>query len=141
MCNFLNFLVFDINIGIARTVQKGIIQVGVRPEILEEMLARTQTSVVLKEFDFGKTGYVFAIDKDSKKILAHKNDKLIGEDAVKSGFPSDLKAGEGSGKIDGTKGYYVIEEYEGMLSNSINKMADGIKANLQHNEELLTQRK
>lgn len=88
-------------IGIARTDQKGIIQVGVRPEILEEMLAGTQTSVVLKEFDFGKTGYVFAIDKDSKKILAHKNDKLIGEDAVKSGFPSDLKAGEGSGKIDG----------------------------------------
>lgn len=206
-------------IGIARTDQKGIVQVGVRPETLEDMLAGTQTSVVLKEFDFGKKGYIFAIDKDSKEILAHKNDKLIGKDASKAGFPSDLKAGEESATIDGTKGYYVMEEYDGMLigtflpkseyyevrfnqtlmvslsmliifvilifminnmvdrkivtgikqiadnlyeiaegnleltvnetgnpefemlSNSINKMVDWIKTNLQHNEELLDQQK
>lgn len=206
-------------IGIARTDQKGVVQVGVRPEALEDMLAGTQTSVVLKEFDFGKTGYVFAIDQDSKEILAHKNDELIGKDASEAGFPSDVKSGEGSGTIDGTKGYYVIGEYDGMLigtflpkseyyevrfnqtlmvslsmlvifivlifminnmvdrkivigikriaddlyeiaegnleltvnetgnpefemlSNSINKMVEGIKANLEHNEELLNQQK
>lgn len=102
-------------IGIARRDQKGVVQVGVHPEALEEMLAGTQISVVLKDFDFGKTGYVFAIDKDSNKILAHSDDKLIGQDASKAGFPSKVEAGEGSGTIDGKKGYYVIEEYEGMF--------------------------
>lgn len=102
-------------VGVARTDKKGIVQVGVRPEVLEEMLASTQISGVLKNFDFGKTGYVFALDADSKEILAHKNDKLIGKNASEAGFSNDLKAGQGKGRIDGTKGYYVIEEYEGML--------------------------
>ncbi|MDE7425503.1 MAG: methyl-accepting chemotaxis protein [Lachnospiraceae bacterium] len=102
-------------IGVARTDKKGLVQVGVRPEVLEDMLASTQISSVLKNFDFGKTGYVFAVDSASKEILAHKNDTLVGKNASDAGFSSDLKAGKGKGKIDGTKGYYVIEEYEGML--------------------------
>lgn len=100
-------------IGVARTDKKGLVQVGVRPEVLEEMLSSTQVSEVLKNFDFGKTGYVFAIDSTSKEILAHKNNELIGKNASEAGFSSDLKAGKG--KIDGTKGYYIVEEYNGML--------------------------
>lgn len=102
-------------IGVARKDKKGLVQVGVRPEVLEEMLASTQTSEVLKNFDFGKTGYVFAIERDSKEILAHKNTELIGKNASEAGFSSNLKAGKGKGEIDGSKGYYVLEEYEGML--------------------------
>lgn len=102
-------------IGIARTDKKGVVQVGVRPEVLEKMLASTQISELLKNFDFGKTGYVFAIDSGTKEILAHKNEKLIGRQASDAGFSSDLKAGEGSGKIDGTRGFYVMEEQDGML--------------------------
>lgn len=102
-------------IGVARTDKKGLVQVGVRPEVLEEMLSSTQISEVLKNFDFGKTGYVFAVDNTSKEILAHKNAELIGKNASEAGFSSDLKAGKGKGKIDGTKGYYVLEEYEGIL--------------------------
>lgn len=84
-------------------------------EQLEDMLASTQISSVLKNFDFGETGYVFALDGTSKEILAHKNDTLVGKNASDAGFSFDLKAGKGKGKIDGIKGYYVIEEYEGML--------------------------
>lgn len=102
-------------IGIARKDQKGVVQVGVRPEVLEKMLASTQISEVLKNFDFGNTGYVFAIDADTKEILAHKNAELIGQQASEAGFSSDLKAGSGKGKIDGIQGFYVIEEQDGML--------------------------
>lgn len=39
-----------------------------------------------------------------EEILAHKNDTLVGKNASDAGFSSDLKAGKGKGKIDGTKG-------------------------------------
>lgn len=102
-------------IGIARTDKKGVVQVGVRPEVLERMLASTQISEVLKNFDFGKNGYVFAIDLETGEILAHRNEELIGRQASEAGFPSDLKAGTGKGRIDGTQGFYVTEEQDGML--------------------------
>lgn len=97
-------------IGVARTDAKGVVQVGVRPEILEDMLMGTEISEVLKEIDFGKTGYVYAIDAKSGKILAHPDASLIGTAAADAGFPSKL-VGKGQARIHGVKGYYVSEEF------------------------------
>ncbi len=96
-------------IGVARTDAKGFVQVGVRPEVLENMLAGTEISVVLKNMDFGEQGYVYAIDNTSGIILAHQNPDLIGTRATDAGFPSKL-IGKGKAIIDGVKGYYVAEE-------------------------------
>lgn len=96
-------------IGVARTDAKGFVQVGVRPEVLENMLAGTEISVVLKNMDFGEQGYVYAIDNTSGTILAHQNPDLIGTRATDAGFPSKL-IGKGKAIIDGVKGYYVAEE-------------------------------
>lgn len=101
-------------IGVARTDAKGLVQVGVRPEVLEKTLAGTEISVVLQDIDFGKTGYVYAIDAASGLILAHKNSSLIGTSAVSAGFPASL-TGKGKATIDGTRGYYVAEEYNGQI--------------------------
>lgn len=101
-------------IGVARTDAKGLVQVGVRPEVLEEMLAGTTIEVVLNSFDFKDTGYLFAVDKETKQILAHPNAALIGTDAAEAGF-GNLAVGKGEGTVDGVKGYYVVEEYEDML--------------------------
>lgn len=100
-------------IGVARKDAKGLVQVGIRPEILEETLANTKIDVVLKDVDYGDNGYVYAIDKESGQILAHPNEALIGEDAVDAGMV--VKAGDGKSKIDGIKGYYSAEEYDGMI--------------------------
>lgn len=96
-------------IGVARTDAKGFVQVGVRPEVLENMLAGTEISVVLKNMDFGEQGYVYAIDNTSGIILAHQNPDLIGTRATDAGFPSKL-IGKGKAIIDGVKGYYVAGE-------------------------------
>lgn len=101
-------------IGVARSDQKGLVQVGVRPEVLEKTLAGTEISVVLKDIDFGDKGYIYAIDAASGLILAHKNADLIGSSAADAGFPSNL-TGKGKAVIDGTKGYYVAEEYNGQI--------------------------
>ena len=101
-------------IGVARTDAKGFVQVGVRPEVLEEMLAGTEISVALRGIEFGENGYIYAIDASSGTILAHKNSSLIGTSAADAGFPTNL-TGNGKAVIDGTKGYYVAEEYNGQI--------------------------
>lgn len=74
-------------IGVARSDAKGFVQVGVQPEVLENMLSSTEIDVVLKDIDFGETGYVYAIDAGDGTILAHKDASLIGTSAVEAGFP------------------------------------------------------
>lgn len=101
-------------IGVARKDAPGLVQVGVRPEVLENMLSGTEIDVVLKDIDFGEKGYIYAIDKENGQILAHKNEALIGTSAVNAGFPAELM-GRGRAVIDGTRGYYQAEEYEGWI--------------------------
>lgn len=100
-------------IGVARKDAPGLVQVGIRPEVLEEMLTGTQIDVVLKEIEFGNTGFVYAVDSASGEILAHPDASLIGSSAEASGVP--VKAGKGSAKINGKRGKYVAEEYGGMF--------------------------
>ncbi|MDE5892236.1 MAG: methyl-accepting chemotaxis protein [Acetatifactor sp.] len=101
-------------IGVARKDAKGLVQVGVRPEVLEDMLASTALDVVLRDIDFGEKGYIYAIDAASGEILAHQNSALIGTPAVDAGFPANY-TGQGRARIDGVKGYYMAEEYEGKI--------------------------
>lgn len=101
-------------IGVARKDAPGLVQVGVRPEVLENMLAGTEIDVVLEGIDYGENGYIYAIDAENGQILAHQNDSLIGTSAVDAGFPAEL-TGEGKAVIDGKKGYYLAEEYEGRI--------------------------
>lgn len=101
-------------IGVARSDDKGLVQVGVRPEVLEKTLAGTEISVVLKDIDFGENGYVYAIDAASGLISAHRNPSLIGTPAADAGFPPSL-TGSGKAVIDGTRGYYVAESCDGQI--------------------------
>lgn len=101
-------------IGVGRIGAKGYVQVGVRPEALEQTLAGTDISVVLKEMDFGQDGYVYAIDAVSGLLTAHPNAALIGTSAADAGFTGNF-TGSGKIKVDGTKGYYYAEEGDGMV--------------------------
>jgi len=101
-------------IGVARTDARGLVQVGVRPEVLETMLAGTELPVVLRNISFGENGYIFAVDAQSGLILAHPDPSLIGTPAADAGFPAGL-TGKGKAKINGVKGYYVTDRYNGQI--------------------------
>lgn len=101
-------------IGVARTDTKGLVQVGVRPEVLENMLAGTELSVVLGDIDFGENGYIYAINSKNGLLLAHPDPSLIGTPAADAGFPSNF-TGKGKAKINGVKGYYVADKYEDQI--------------------------
>lgn len=101
-------------VGVGRKDAKGFVQVGIRPEVLENLLIGTSMDKVLKEIDFGSTGYIFAIDKETKLVTAHKDGSLVGKDAKEVGL--DISgAGKGKVKVNGVTGYYVSEEYEGTI--------------------------
>lgn len=103
-------------IGVPRLDKPGLIQVGVRPEVLEELLKNTTIEKVLQTFDFGNTGYIFAIDLNTKNILAHPDSSLIGKSASEVGFSESVLSGkEGIAVVNGIKGYYVSEVYNDMV--------------------------
>ncbi len=112
-------------IGVARTDAKGLVQVGVRPEVLENMLASTEINEVMKDIDFGEKGYVYAIDAKDGKILAHKESSLIGKSAEKAGFPKDF-ACSGKAVVNGVKGYYQAEAF-GVAVADIEKASKDVK--------------
>lgn len=99
-------------IGVARKDAPGLVQVGIRPEVLENMLAGTQIDAVLKTIEFGETGFVYAIDSSDGLILACPDENLIGTSAKDAGLP--LSAGKGVTSYQGTRGKYVSEEHDGM---------------------------
>lgn len=102
-------------IGVTRKDEPGVVQVGIRPEILSETLANTEIDVVLRDIEFGDHGYVYAIDAATGAILAHPNTALIGTMAADAGFKVDAEGGKGKIKVDGVTGYYVAEVYDNML--------------------------
>ena len=101
-------------IGVARTDAKGLVQVGVRPEVLERALAGTDISVVLNDIDFGTNGFIYAIDKESGLLLSYPDTALVGTAATEVGFPQDF-AGKGKAKINGASGYYYAEDNGDMI--------------------------
>lgn len=101
-------------IGVARKDAKGLVQIGVRPEVLENTLAGTEINVVLNSIDYGENGYVYAIDQSSGLILAHPDKNLIGTAAKDAGFQDNL-VGRGKAKINNKRGYYQAEAYDGKI--------------------------
>lgn len=91
--------------GVARKDAAGFVQVGINPQYLEQVIASTETSVALKEIEYGSAGYLFAYDKDGI-IIAHKNDSVIGEKADAIGIKTG-KTGNLSSKVDGVRGHYT----------------------------------
>ena len=112
-------------IGVARKDAPGFVQVGIRPEVLENMLLGTQIDVVLRDIGFGETGYIYAVNVSDGTILAAPDTDLIGTPAQEAGFP--LREGKGSAKINGARGKYVAQEYNGMYIGTFLPLAEFYK--------------
>lgn len=103
-------------IGVRRLDEPGIVQVGVRPEVLEELLKNTEIDKVLSDFTFQDNGYVFAIDLQTQTILSHQDKNLIGKTLSEIGYPDSLLTSSVSTlTYNGTKIHYVTEIYEDMI--------------------------
>lgn len=99
-------------IGVARKDAPGFVQVGIRPEVLENMLEGTQIDIVLKGIKFSDNGYIYAVDASTGEILSYPDSGLVGTSAQDAGIP--LEEGKGLATFNGVKGKYVSQEYNGM---------------------------
>jgi methyl-accepting chemotaxis protein len=64
-------------IGVGRTDKSGIVQIGVQPEELQEILAKIDITRTAETTNYGKNGYVY-ITNNNGKIISHPNSTLIG---------------------------------------------------------------
>lgn len=106
-------------ISVARRDQPGIVQVGVRPERLAEAMKKADVNTISQGVIFGKSGYVFIIDKASGKVLSHKDPSLVGKTLAEAGLDAQLgtsDSGDFKAQVNGkeqffsfiTSGPYVI---------------------------------
>lgn len=100
-------------IGVSRLDQIGIVQVGIHPETLENILTNNQIDMVLDEITYGDKGYVYAIDSKSGLVLAHPNKALVGKQASEAGLKNE--EGEGRITVDGRRGYFLSRKSGDML--------------------------
>ena len=109
-------------IGVARKDAPGFVQVGIRPEVLENMLAGTKIDVVLNDIGFGDSGCIYAADAAEGTVLACPDAEWIGKPAQEAGIP--LEEGKGSATICGVSGKYVSQEYNGMYIGTFLPLAE-----------------
>jgi Methyl-accepting chemotaxis protein len=69
-------------IGVARKDKPGIIQIGVKPERLQQELEKADLKNLSQSYKFGQAGYIFIINKDTKIILSHQDENLVGQKAT-----------------------------------------------------------
>lgn len=82
-------------------------------ESRQETVPENTVDAVLHDIEYRKNGYIWAIDLRSGQVLSHPDPAVIGRPAKDAGLP--VKAGTGRIRIGGAAGYYVAEEYDGML--------------------------
>jgi diguanylate cyclase (GGDEF)-like protein len=61
-------------------IVRGLVQVGINPLQLETILENNNYKNILDGVTVGKTGYIFALDEKTGKILWHHNPSMYGED-------------------------------------------------------------
>lgn len=73
-------------------IADGIVQIAVRPMLLEEMLKSTKIDAVLDGIKAGAGGFAFAIEKKDGTVAYHPNDLLLGKKASEIGLTDEQLA-------------------------------------------------
>jgi len=105
-------------IGVARVDKPGIVQIGVEPQVLEDLTAKMKVQNLIEKIHIGDSGFAFIIDTKGV-ILAHKNKSEIGKNTTETKWAQEIlqnKNGNSKMNIDG-KNYYVGYKADGEKIN------------------------
>jgi len=94
-------------LGVARRDAPGIVQVGVRPEAIEQLIRIMDIQNTIDQVQVGENGYAFVLGPDGE-FLAHKDTAKVGENfSALYGDLSLMEAGQGHFEYDyeGTRFY------------------------------------
>ena len=96
-------------VGVARTDEPGIVQIGLTPEKLDTALENNKLTNVLAPFTIGTNGYILVLSTTDSTVSYHKNASLIGLEATAIGLDKSIissKSEKGFATIDNEKIYY-----------------------------------
>ncbi len=96
-------------VGVTRKDAKGLVQVGVQPDVLAEALEGTEVDNVLTGFDFENGGFVFAIEAEDGEIhYFGPHEELVGKNASEIGIPVDTIL-DGKVNINGEEAFVTTK--------------------------------
>jgi len=98
-------------IGISRVDQPGIVQIGLEPKAIQDLMAKMNIEDLIKEIHIGDSGYAHVIGLDGKTI-AHPDDKKIGESIKELEWATPLfnnNEGEFTYTLDGVTNYGMFK--------------------------------
>lgn len=64
-------------VGVARTNESGIVQIGVHPEELQTLINKIDIATLARTKNYGKNGYVYILDLDGV-VLSHPDPTVLG---------------------------------------------------------------
>lgn len=106
-------------VGVRRHHEKGIVEVGLKPERLLEAKRRNTYSYIFDNIPVDEGESLFAVDMTTQEVLAHTNSRYEGEnlqDDLKISISDFQKASSGQFfVIDNAKRYILTKECEGVL--------------------------
>ncbi len=76
-------------IGVSRIDEPGIVQVGIEPKTIEELVKRMELQVLIEKVHMGSYGYAFMVDGNGVAI-AHKNKDQIGQSIATYDWSKDI---------------------------------------------------
>lgn len=77
-------------IGVPFTHRDGLVQIGVQPKELQDLLARTSPQYIIENYSFESGGYAYIIDPKTRICTAHRNKDLVGTDMSQFDFANRI---------------------------------------------------
>ncbi len=104
-------------IGVPRRDRPGIVQIGIQPRELAELLSSASLQSLVEGMKVGESGYIYVLGPDGK-ALAHTNRERIGLDVSGEAFAKEiLRRKNGSMEYDykGTRLFASFGERKGLI--------------------------
>jgi methyl-accepting chemotaxis protein len=93
-------------IGVSRADQKGIIQVGVHPEKIENLMKKNDINTFIDDIKSSENSFAFVLSEDGK-VVAHPDDDLVGTEFTQ--FASSMYASSnGNFETDNNGETYLV---------------------------------
>lgn len=97
-------------IGVGRTDEPGIVQIGVQPEELQEILAKLDITRTAETTRYGSNGYVYITNKTGE-IISHPDSELIGSSITDYNWGEEILAQQEGSDIINLEGEELLQHY------------------------------
>lgn len=104
-------------VGVSRLDEPGVVQIGIEPTAIQELLSKLDIQQTLEKLDIGDGGYGMIVDK-SGVIVNHAQPGMIGKPVAEVGWLKDViaKDREASSIVDGGKAMFAFSEKFGDIT-------------------------